>query len=90
MTGITHLRVIDGTGAPGKDDQTVFIQDGRIRAVGNAGTVSFPGGAHVIDGRGRRLMPGSGSRIEDSQIGGQECGSGDEGSTIRAKRDYCR
>jgi hypothetical protein len=41
MTAITHVRVIDGSGTPGKDEQTVLIQDGRIRAVGNTAAVSF-------------------------------------------------
>jgi hypothetical protein len=28
VVAITHVRVIDGTGAPAKDDQTVIIRDG--------------------------------------------------------------
>ena len=54
----THIRVIDGTGAPARDDQTVIVRDGKIRTVGSAGAVPAPAGARVIDGRGRTLLPG--------------------------------
>jgi len=30
---LTHVRVIDGTGTPAKDDQTIIIQSGRIRSL---------------------------------------------------------
>jgi enamidase len=55
---ITHVRVIDGTGAPARADQTVLIEDGRIAAVGAAGTLNPPEGAQVIDGAGKTVMPG--------------------------------
>jgi imidazolonepropionase-like amidohydrolase len=58
ITAIVHVRVIDGTGASGKEDQTVVIQDGRIRTFGNASSVTPPAGAHIVDGRGRTLIPG--------------------------------
>src|SRR5436190_17300168 len=31
---LTHVRVIDGTGAPARPDQTIVIRDGQIAAVG--------------------------------------------------------
>ncbi|HWC07234.1 MAG TPA: hypothetical protein VG799_08320 [Gemmatimonadota bacterium] len=31
---LKHVRVIDGTGAPAREDQTVVIEGGRITAVG--------------------------------------------------------
>ena len=55
---IAHVRVIDGTGDPARDDQTVVVRDGRIAATGSAATVKIPGGATVIDGRGRTVLPG--------------------------------
>jgi imidazolonepropionase-like amidohydrolase len=55
---IPHVRVIDGTGAPGKDDQTVVVRDGTIQASGSAAAVAVPSEASVIDGRGRTLIPG--------------------------------
>jgi imidazolonepropionase-like amidohydrolase len=53
---ITHVRVIDGTGAAPKDDQTVVLQDGRIASVRTRGEV--PKDATVIDGHGKTLIPG--------------------------------
>jgi imidazolonepropionase-like amidohydrolase len=58
LVAITHVRVIDGTGAPARDDQTVVIRDGNIAAVGSAASVSAPEGATVIDGAGKSLLPG--------------------------------
>ena len=58
ITAIAHVRVIDGTGSPARNDQTVVVRDGRIQAIGNAAAIAAPQGAHVIDGRGRTLIPG--------------------------------
>jgi len=55
---LTHVRVIDGTGAPARDDQTVVVSGGRIQAVGESGTVSIPDGAEVLDRTGYTLIPG--------------------------------
>jgi imidazolonepropionase-like amidohydrolase len=58
VIGITHVRVVDGTGTPAKDDQTMIVQDGRIRALGPSTAVRPPAGSQIIDGRGRTLIPG--------------------------------
>ena len=55
---ITHVRVIDGTGAPARADQTLVMADGRIAALGPAASVSAPAGALVIDGAGKTVIPG--------------------------------
>jgi hypothetical protein len=34
VVALTHVRVIDGTGAPAHDNQTVVITEGKIQAVG--------------------------------------------------------
>jgi hypothetical protein len=39
---LNRVRVIDGTGAAAKEDQTVVIADGKIQAVGSFGTVAVP------------------------------------------------
>ena len=36
MIALTHVKLIDGTGAPARDDQTVVIENGRITAVGQS------------------------------------------------------
>jgi imidazolonepropionase-like amidohydrolase len=56
LVAITHVRVIDGTGARPKDDQTVVLQDGRILSVQARGAA--PKDATVIDGHGKTLIPG--------------------------------
>ena len=55
---IAHVRVIDGTGTPAREDQTIVVRDGRIAAVGTAASVKVPGGVSIIDGRGRTVFPG--------------------------------
>jgi enamidase len=55
---LTHVRVLDGTGAPARADQTVVIADGRIAALGDAGRTPVPAGAQVIDGTGKTVIPG--------------------------------
>jgi imidazolonepropionase-like amidohydrolase len=59
LTGVTVIDVA----AAGPDsaripNQTVLVHDGRITAVGKAGTTRIPRGARVLDGRGRFLIPG--------------------------------
>jgi imidazolonepropionase-like amidohydrolase len=56
VVALTHVRVIDGTGAPARENQTVLIRDGRIAAVGP--NVPVPEGATVIDGTGKSAIPG--------------------------------
>jgi enamidase len=58
LAALTHARVIDGTGAPARDDQTIVIRDGVIEATGSTATVTVPEGATVIDLSGRTVMPG--------------------------------
>lgn len=56
---LTHVRVIDGTGAPAREDQNVLIgADGRIAAVGPAALTPPPAGARVIDLAGHSVLPG--------------------------------
>lgn len=57
IVALTHARVIDGTGAAARDDQTIVIRDGRISALGNS-TVAVPAGAQVIDLTGKSVIPG--------------------------------
>ena len=58
IVAITHVRVIDGTGAPARTDQTVVIADGRIEFIGPSATARLRPGAQVIDGTGKSVMPG--------------------------------
>src|SRR5262245_23495148 len=56
VVALTHVRVIDGTGAPARADQTVLIREENIAAIGS--NVAVPEGATVIDGTGKSVMPG--------------------------------
>jgi imidazolonepropionase-like amidohydrolase len=58
VSAITHVRVIDGTGAAAREDQTVVITRGRISAVGATGSIQVPEDARIIDGTGKSVMPG--------------------------------
>jgi imidazolonepropionase-like amidohydrolase len=58
LVALTHVRVIDGTGARARPDQTVVLRDGRIATIGDAATARVPAGAQVIDLTGKSLMPG--------------------------------
>lgn len=58
VVALTHVRVVDGTGAPPAEDQTLTIQNGRITAVGPARSARVPQGAHVLDLAGHTVIPG--------------------------------
>jgi len=55
---LTHVRVIDGTGAAPLEDQTVVIGDGRIQSVGPSAAARPPAGARVLDLAGYTVLPG--------------------------------
>jgi imidazolonepropionase-like amidohydrolase len=58
VVALTHVRVIDGTGAPARDDQTLIISNGRIAQLGAARSVAAPAGAQVLDLTGKTVIPG--------------------------------
>jgi len=55
---LTHVRVIDGTGAPAKEDQTLIIEGGKIRALGAASMVQTNGAQQILELRGHTIFPG--------------------------------
>src|SRR5579859_6432864 len=55
---LAHVRVIDGTGAAARTDQSVVIRDGRIIATGDSASTKTPDGAKVLDLTGRTVIPG--------------------------------
>jgi len=58
VIAITHARVIDGTGAPARSDQTIILRDGKIQTVGAAASTAVPSDAKVVDAAGRSVIPG--------------------------------
>lgn len=55
---ITHVTVIDATGAAPRLDMTVIIVGERITAIGPAMKLKIPPNAEVIDATGKFLIPG--------------------------------
>lgn len=58
LVALTHVRVVDGTGAAAREDQTIVIRNGLIAAVGPSTSVPIPAGAQVIDLPGHTVTPG--------------------------------
>jgi len=58
LVALTHLRVIDGTGAASRDDQTIVLSNGKIASVGAAAEASVPKDAQVLDLHGYSVIPG--------------------------------
>ena len=52
------VSVVPTTGSAAVVNRTVVVRDGRIVEVGQAGQITVPQGATVIQGRGKFLMPG--------------------------------
>lgn len=57
VLALIHVRVIDGTAAPAREDQTVVLTGGKIAAVGDAST-PIPPNARVLDLHGYTVIPG--------------------------------
>jgi imidazolonepropionase-like amidohydrolase len=56
VIALTHVKVIDGTGAPARDDQTILISGGKLQTI--AANVSIPPDAQTLDLRGYTVIPG--------------------------------
>src|SRR5579864_6932047 len=55
---LNHTRVIDGTGAPAKEDQTIVVANGKIQSIGPAASVQIPQDAQQLDRSGYTVIPG--------------------------------
>jgi hypothetical protein len=55
---IVDVTVIDTTGAPAKQGQTVVVEGNRISQVGDTKKVHAPKGAQVVNARGLYVIPG--------------------------------
>lgn len=70
LVALTHVRVVDGTGAPARDDQTIVLRDDRIEALGPAASVRVPTNAQVLDLTGHTVIPGLVGLHEHTWFGG--------------------
>jgi hypothetical protein len=55
---ITHVTIIDMTGAPPRSNMTVIVEGDRIEAIGVASRIRIPRMSQIIDGSGLFLIPG--------------------------------
>ena len=58
LIALAHVRVIDGTGAAAKDDQTIIISDGKIQSIEPAATAKIPANTQTLDLNGYTVLPG--------------------------------
>ncbi|HZQ95071.1 MAG TPA: amidohydrolase family protein [Candidatus Sulfotelmatobacter sp.] len=58
VVALTHVRVIDGTGAAAREDQTIVLRKGKIESVGDASSTRIPNDAQVLDLREHSVIPG--------------------------------
>src|SRR5258708_16188281 len=57
VIALTHVRVIDGTGAAPLDDQTIVIREGRVKSIAPSATATVPAGAQILDLKGHPVLP---------------------------------
>jgi imidazolonepropionase-like amidohydrolase len=58
VIALTHVRVIDGTGAAAREDQTIVLSQEKIQSVGDASSSNVPKDAQVIDLHEHTVIPG--------------------------------
>jgi imidazolonepropionase-like amidohydrolase len=57
-TLVDHVLMFDSVAGRYLSDRSVLIANGKVAAVGAAGSIKAPAGATIIDGRGKTLLPG--------------------------------
>ncbi len=55
---LTHVRVIDGTGTPAREDQTLVLRNGKVASVTEAASAQVPQDAKILDLHGYTVIPG--------------------------------
>jgi imidazolonepropionase-like amidohydrolase len=55
---LTHVRIVDGTGAAPLDDRVIVIADGKIKSIGASAPTDLPANAQTIDLHGYTALPG--------------------------------
>src|SRR6185295_12817159 len=58
VVALTHVRIVDGTGAPPMEDQTILIVDGKITEIHASKDVQVKEGIKVLDLNGYTVLPG--------------------------------
>jgi imidazolonepropionase-like amidohydrolase len=84
---LRNVRIVDGTGAPARQNQTLIIESGRIRAVGNAAEIAIPEGTRTLDLDGRTVLP-SFVMLHEHLMGGGQPDVGSSPQSFSAPRLY--
>lgn len=58
LIALTNARLIDGTGAAPRENQTLILSNGVITTIGSSGITDVPAGAQAIDLTGKSVIPG--------------------------------
>src|SRR5438034_249313 len=58
VIALTHVRVIDGTGAAPLEDQTILIADGKIQSIAPTARAKVQPSAQILDLKGYSVLPG--------------------------------
>jgi len=58
LVALTHVRVIDGTGAPVREDESIVLRQGRIETLADATSAKIPKDAQSLDLHGYTVIPG--------------------------------
>src|SRR3989441_3393339 len=58
VIALTHVRVIDGTGAAPLEDQTIVITDGKIASISPSASAKVEPSAQILDLKGYTVLPG--------------------------------
>lgn len=58
VVALQHVRVIDGTGAPARESQTVVLSHGKIGSISGDAAADVPKDAKILDLAGYTVIPG--------------------------------
>src|SRR6185503_3328139 len=58
VIALAHVRIVDGTGAAAKEDQTIIINAGKIQSIEPSAAAKIPANAQTLDLNGYTVLPG--------------------------------
>ena len=58
VVALTHVRIIDGTGAAPSEDQTIVIAGGKITSIAPSSSAKVESAAQILDLKGYTVLPG--------------------------------
>src|SRR6185503_14536300 len=58
VIALAHVRIVDGTGAAAKEDQTIIINAGKIQSIEPSAAAKIPANAQTLDLNGYTVLHG--------------------------------